>query len=63
LDEDQLYYVESRGVAPERAQELIVRGFFDDIVDRVPVPSVAPFLRQEVRGRLARVLASGESIP
>jgi Fe-S cluster assembly protein SufD len=52
VDEDQRYYIESRGVPPEVAEGLIVRGFFDDIIDRGPVPSAAPLLRREVRDRL-----------
>ena len=39
VDEDQLYYLESRGVSPERAERLIVLGFFDDVIDRSPVPA------------------------
>ena len=38
VDEDQRYYIESRGVEPEVAEGLIVRGFFDAIIDRGPVP-------------------------
>ncbi len=52
IDEDQRYYIESRGVAPDVAEGLIVRGFFDDILDRGPIPEVTPFLRSEVHGRL-----------
>jgi Fe-S cluster assembly protein SufD len=52
VDEDQRYYLESRGVAPEVAEGLIVRGFFDAILDRGPVPEVTPFVQREVRGRL-----------
>ena len=36
VDEDQRYYLESRGVEPERAERLIVAGFFDNIADQVP---------------------------
>jgi len=59
VDEDQLYYLESRGVPPERAEELIVLGFFDDIIDRSPIRSVAGRLRREVRIRLAEALGIG----
>ena len=52
IDEDQRYYIESRGVAPEIAEGLIVRGFFDAILDRSPVPEVVPFLQREVHERL-----------
>jgi Fe-S cluster assembly protein SufD len=58
VDEDQRYYIESRGVPPEEAEGLIVRGFFDAIVDRSPVPEAAALLEREVHGRLDRALAA-----
>ena len=62
VDEDQRYYIESRGVAPEVAEGLIVRGFFDAIIDRSPVPAVIPFLQREVHNRL-EVALGGQVIP
>jgi len=37
VDEDQRYYLESRGVEPEVAERLIVAGFFENIADQVPI--------------------------
>jgi len=37
VDEDQRYYLESRGVEPSVAERLIVAGFFEDIASQVPV--------------------------
>ncbi len=56
VDEDQRYYIESRGVAPEVAEGLIVRGFFDAIIDRGPVPEATPLLEREVHVRLDAAL-------
>ena len=58
VDEDQMYYIESRGVPPEEAEGLIVRGFFDAIVDRGPVPEATALLEREVHWRLDRALAA-----
>jgi Fe-S cluster assembly protein SufD len=58
IDEDQRYYIESRGVAPEVAEGLIVRGFFDAIIDRGPIPAVTPLLQDEVHARLDVALGS-----
>jgi Fe-S cluster assembly protein SufD len=52
IDEDQRYYLESRGVTPDVAEGLIVRGFFDAIIDRGPIPAVTPLLKREVHARL-----------
>ncbi len=62
VDEDQRYYIESRGVVPEIAEGLIVRGFFDAIIDRSPVPEVIPFLQREVHDRLD-VALGGRALP
>jgi Fe-S cluster assembly protein SufD len=62
VDEDQRYYIESRGVAPEMAEGLIVRGFFDAIIDRSPVPEAVPLLQNEVHDRLA-VALGGRALP
>jgi Fe-S cluster assembly protein SufD len=44
VDEDHRYYLELRGVPPEEAERLIVTGFFNDVLDRSPVPGVADAL-------------------
>jgi Fe-S cluster assembly protein SufD len=56
IDEDQRYYIESRGVAPELAEGLIVRGFFDAIIDRGPIPEATALLEREVHTRLDAAL-------
>jgi len=35
IDSDQRFYLMARGVPPEEASSLIVRGFMDDVLDRV----------------------------
>ena len=54
VDEDQRFYLESRGVPPSVAERLIVMGFFDEVLDRLAVPALAPLLRDEIAGKLAR---------
>jgi len=36
LDEDQLFYLESRGVEPVDAERLLVEAFFREVLDRLP---------------------------
>ncbi|HVM02801.1 MAG TPA: Fe-S cluster assembly protein SufD [Acidimicrobiales bacterium] len=54
VDEDQLYYLEARGVPPDVAERLIVLGFFDDVIAAVPVESLRLRLRQAVEAKVAR---------
>ena len=52
IDEEQRYYLESRGVPTDVAERLIVLGFFDDVLDRVPVPGLRGPLRAAVESKL-----------
>jgi Fe-S cluster assembly protein SufD len=62
IDEDQRYYIESRGIAPDLAEGLIVQGFFDDIIDRGPIPAATPLLQREVHARLKVALGDRRMI-
>jgi Fe-S cluster assembly protein SufD len=53
IDEEQRFYLESRGVPPHVAERLIVLGFFEEVLERLPV-DVAPPVRAEVADRLER---------
>ena len=54
VDEDQRYYLESRGVPPDAAERLIVLGFFDDVLERVPLPALHATLQRAVTAKLDR---------
>ncbi len=54
IDEEQRFYLESRGVPTDVAERLIVTGFFDEVLTRLPVPSLAPVLRTVVAAKFAR---------
>ncbi len=52
IDEDQRFYLESRGVRPEIAERLVVLGFFDEVLDQLPAGSLADELRTRVAAKL-----------
>jgi Fe-S cluster assembly protein SufD len=52
IDEEQRYYLESRGVPPEVAERLIVLGFFNEVLERLPSGSLAGRLRKRLAVRL-----------
>ena len=54
IDEDQRFYLESRGVPPEVAEQLVVAGFYDEVLSRLPVPDVVAPLRARIVERLER---------
>jgi Fe-S cluster assembly protein SufD len=54
IDEDQRFYLESRGVPTPIAERLVVTGFFDEVLSKLPVASAATALRTLVAGKLDR---------
>ena len=52
VDEEHLFYLESRGVPTEVAERLIVLGFFGEVLDEAPVPGLRELLRQAVAVKL-----------
>lgn len=59
VDEEQRYYLESRGVPTDVAERLIVTGFLEEMLARIPVVPVRDPLRKEVGSRLAALLSAG----
>jgi len=54
IDEEQRFYLESRGIPPEIAERLVVLGFFDEVLDQLPVGPLAASLRRRVADKLER---------
>ena len=54
VDEEQRFYLESRGVPPQVAERLIVMGFFDEVLARLAVPGAVALLRDEIARKLSR---------
>jgi Fe-S cluster assembly protein SufD len=57
VDEDQRFYLESRGVPTAVAERLIVAGFFEEVLENVAVPAVVPLIKAKIEERLDRRLA------
>jgi Fe-S cluster assembly protein SufD len=53
IDEEQRYYLESRGISPAVAERLIVLGFFSDLAGRAPFDGVGSWVEEAVGRRLA----------
>jgi Fe-S cluster assembly protein SufD len=53
INEEQRFYLESRGIPPEVADRLVVLGFFDDVLSLLPVGALRVDLRARVAAKLA----------
>jgi Fe-S cluster assembly protein SufD len=54
IDEEQRFYLESRGVPTEVAERLIVGGFFGEVFGKLPVPALVPSLARTVARKFER---------
>ncbi|MCU1353930.1 MAG: FeS assembly protein SufD, partial [Acidimicrobiales bacterium] len=54
VDEEQRFYLESRGVPPTVADRLIVSGFFDEVLRQLPVPGLSAPVRARLDAKIER---------
>jgi Fe-S cluster assembly protein SufD len=52
FDDEQLFYLCSRGIDAETARRLVVRGFFADVVSRIELPELQDRLMGSIEARL-----------
>jgi Fe-S cluster assembly protein SufD len=55
FDDEQLFYLMSRGITEVEARKLVVRGFFADLLAQVPLDDLRERLAAAVESRLASV--------
>lgn len=53
FDDEQLFYLRSRGIPEEQARRLVVRGFFGEIISKIAVPDVRERLTAAIEHELA----------
>jgi len=54
FDDEQLFYLQSRGVPADEAKRLVVHGFFADLIRRIGVPEFQDRLMHRVEAELER---------
>lgn len=56
LDDIHLFYLRSRGIPEEEARRLVIRGYFLELINRIPVEE----LREEIMAKVEQKLAAHE---
>ena len=62
FDDEQLFYLQSRGVTADEARRLVVRGFFAAIVNRIGVVAVQDHLMGAIDAELSMSLGLASSV-
>jgi Fe-S cluster assembly protein SufD len=61
FDDEQLFYLQARGIHESDARRLVVRGFFAELVQRIGVPQVEARLTEAIDAELARSMSGPEA--
>ena len=61
LEQEHLYYLQSRGLHRERAERLLIRGFFNEVIDRLPIDRIGGPVSDEVFRRFLHAQAQGSA--
>jgi Fe-S cluster assembly protein SufD len=54
VDEEAVFYLESRGIPRREAERLIVFGFFQEVLDRIDIAEVRTGIEQAIERELER---------
>jgi Fe-S cluster assembly protein SufD len=52
FDDEQLFYLQARGIPEEQARRLVVRGFFGEVIGKIAVPEVRDRLTDAIEHEL-----------
>ncbi|WP_433377837.1 Fe-S cluster assembly protein SufD [Actinoplanes sp. CA-142083] len=55
FDDEQLFYLMARGIPEREARKLVVRGFFIELINKIPVEELRERLGDAIEARLAEV--------
>jgi Fe-S cluster assembly protein SufD len=53
LEQEPLFYLKSRGIPQHEAERLVVEGFFDPIMQRIPFEGVRERFQQAIQDKLS----------
>ncbi len=52
FDDEQLFYLCSRGISPKEARRLVVRGFFAEVINQIGIPELSERLITKIEAEL-----------
>ncbi len=62
FDDEQLFYLQARGIPEGEARRLVVRGFFADVIHQIPVPELRERLIADIETELTQAARAGAPV-
>jgi len=63
FDDEQLFYLQARGIPEDLARRLVVQGFFAELIQRIRVPELQERLLGAIEAELASAYSPGKTAP
>ena len=54
FDDEQLFYLQSRGIEEVDARRLVVMGFLVEVISKIPIPAVVEDLTAKITNKLSK---------
>lgn len=54
LDQDQLFYMKTRGLSDEESQNLLIYGFCEEVIEKIPLDSIKEEISSRIRSFLKK---------
>jgi Fe-S cluster assembly protein SufD len=62
FDDEQLFYLQARGIPEDEARRLVVRGFLVDVINQIPVSDLRDRLNADIDAELAEAQRAGAEV-
>ena len=59
IDKEAVFYLQSRGINKEAAIELMVKGFVDDVIDKIKSPKFVMIVKNKLIEKMKDILNNG----
>ena len=54
IEEEKLYYLKSRGLDEEQSKEIIIRGFINELIDKIEDKNILQLVEKEINKKLKK---------
>jgi Fe-S cluster assembly protein SufD len=62
FDDEQLFYLQARGIPEDQARRLVVRGFFHELIQQIGVPQLQERLTEAIEVELTRTMGAAAGV-
>ncbi|HPG00122.1 MAG TPA: Fe-S cluster assembly protein SufD [Kiritimatiellia bacterium] len=56
LDEDEVFYLRSRGLSDAQARKMLITGFFEQTLEKVPFEFIKEYARERIEAKMGRLM-------